>query len=556
MNKKRKAYLDSVIPLLPKYDPYRDAGECWFDYDEAWRRLAFFRRFLTHVKGKLAGQPFDLEPHERSIVANIFGWKRPDGTRRYREVLVFIPRKNDKSTLCAGLTLCALHMDREPGGEFYSTGGDKDQAGVVFKITKKMTQKSPHLRARSTVYADHIEVSDSVYMPVSAKPEGKHGYDVHVAVNDELHTHKTPELIEVIRTGTGARSQPLVIHITTADFDREGSICNELHDYAVRVRDGDYDDPAFLPVIYEVSAKDLEDDPECWKDPETWAKANPMLGKSISLEYLQRECARAQESPAYENTFKRLHLNIRTESQTRLLKMDNWDKLCGGELDITKYHGKQAVGAGLDLGNTSDLTALCLLFDREFDDGAPREFDAFWWHWTPRVKAEERQRQDRGANYTTWARAGWMELTEGNETDYAHIRKRINEIADDFGIPLMAIDRLFQGAQLSQDLAKDGLNIEEFGQGFYSMAAPTSEFVRLVNSGRIHHGDNALMRWQAANLQGEMNAAGSIKPCKARSGNKIDGAVACIMALGLAMKAEPPQSNWFDTHSESTFVSF
>ncbi len=538
--------LKQLTYTLPGYDPRLQQGECEFDEEDAQAFINIWEAVITHVKGPLAGQPYVLEPHEKAIVASIIGWKHPDGTRRYRHVLYFIPRGNAKSTFAAGFVAMFLFFDKEIGGDIYSTASSRDQARIVRDITKGMILNCPRLKAGADITNTAIVVKSKSYKALAAEAHTAHGLNVYVAINDEIHAHKTREFIDVIDTGMGKRLEPLRIDITTSDYNREGSICNEIHDYACKVRDGDIDDPAFLPAIFEVSAKELEKDPECWKDPKVWHRVNPMLGKAIPEDYFERQFNRALNSPAFENEFKRLHLNIRTENEVRLLSMTNWVELCGGELDITKYEGEQAVAGGLDLGNTSDLTAFCLIFERPGD--GDKEYDAFWWHWTPRAKAEERQRQDRGANYTSWADAGWMKLTDGNETDYSLVSHDIGEIGKRFGIPIIGVDRLFQGAETCQRLRSDyGFDVKEFGQGFGSMAMPTKYFMDLVNKGLLHHGNNLLMRWQAANLQGEMNAAGFYKPHKGRSGNKIDGIVSCIMALGIAMDTEPVQENPYET---------
>jgi phage terminase large subunit-like protein len=289
-------------------------------------------------------------------------------------------------------------------------------------------------------------------------------------------------------------------------------------------------DPGFLPAIFEAK---LEDD---WTDPKTWAKANPNLGKSVSMEYLERECARAKDSPAYENTFKRLHLNIRTESQDRLLDMHQWTTGCGGATSIEDYAGKEPAGAALDLGNVSDFTTLCVLYDLIGAPEGASAYAAFWWHWTPKLTAEKRQRRAAGANYTSWARDGWMTLTEGDTTDYAQIVADITAMAPMLNLKQIAVDRLFQGAQACTSLQNEGFEVLEFGQGFLSMAAPTLEFLDLVKRGALKHGDNPCVQWQAGNLMGQQDSAGNLKPDKAKSGNKIDGIVACIMACGIAAK--------------------
>jgi phage terminase large subunit-like protein len=193
------------------------------------------------------------------------------------------------------------------------------------------------------------------------------------------------------------------------------------------------------------------------------------------MEYMEREFARAKETPAYENTFKRLELNIRTRVVTKWLDMGRWDACCGN-INAEALKGRSCF-AGLDLGATSDLTSLCLLFPS--DEG----YEALWWYWVPRETAHRRQNRDR-IDYFGWVNEGYIEFTDGNETDYRHIRKRINEIAGDYGVRELAADRLFQGAQLCQDLADDGFEVVPFGMGYYSMAAPTQELERLINRSR------------------------------------------------------------------------
>ena len=318
---------DDVIGLVPGYDPQATAGDCWFDEEAADKVVGFFADCLVHVKGEFAGRPFLLEPWQQAIVANLFGWKRPDGTRRYREAFIFVPRKNGKSILAAGICIYMLFCDGEWGAEIYCAAAERDQAALVFDVAKQMVNHEPVLRDACRIYtkAITIESMGSTFKAISADASTKHGYNAHCAVIDELHAQKNRELVDVLITSTGARRQPLIVHITTSDFERP-SICNEKHDYASKVRDGIIEDRAFLPVIYEAGR---DDD---WTNPEVWAAVNPNYGVSISKEYLAHECQRAQEAPTYENTFKRLHLNIRTEQDVRWISMERWER-CGGPVD-------------------------------------------------------------------------------------------------------------------------------------------------------------------------------------------------------------------------------
>ena len=311
-----------LLSLLPGYDSEATADPSdYFDAEAAQLALDFFRECLTFIEGERAGEPFELEPWQQAIVAALFGWKRADGTRRYRESLIYVPRKNGKSPFCAGITLLVAYADGEPGAQLYSAAADRDQAALIFRHCAGMIARDPDLASRSRVYRSFksIEFPDnSVYKALSSDADTKHGLGAHLVIVDELHAHPDAELVETLVTSTAARRQPLVIYITTADYNRV-SICNQKYEYACKVRDQILEDSSFLPVIYEA----LPDDD--WTDPEVWRKANPNLGVSVKLEYLERECRRAKAEPSYQNTFRRLHLNQRTSQDTRWLSVEDWE---------------------------------------------------------------------------------------------------------------------------------------------------------------------------------------------------------------------------------------
>ncbi len=509
-----------IIQQIPGYDPVATAapGE-WFDPKAAQLALDFFPECLTHIKGALAGQPFELEPWQAAPIANMFGWKRADGTRRYRTVLILIARKNGKTTTAAGIVNYVLFCDNEPGAEIYSAAADREQAHLVFEPAAGMVRNDDMLRARAIIYTKSIVLKDysAAYRTISADAHTKHGYNTHCAVIDELHAQPNRDLVDVLTTSTGSRRQPLIIYITTSDFDRE-SICNETCDYAAKVRDGIIPDSSFLPVIYEAS---LDDD---WTKRKTWAKANPNLGVSVSTEYIKAQCQKAQEIPAYENTFKRLHLNIRTEQAVRWLPLEKgWDR-CADPVDPEALKGEPCF-AGLDMASTTDVAALVLYFPSAGHAVLP-------FFWIPEEGAHARERRDR-VPYVTWAREGHINLTEGNVIDYDRIRARINELGEIYHIREIAIDR-WNSTQLQTQLAGDGFEIVPFGQGFASMSSPSKELEKLILSNSLRHGGNPVLRWMASNVAVETDAAANIKPSKKRSTEKIDGIVALVMAIGRA----------------------
>ena len=490
-----------------------------YTYDEAaaQRAVDFFERYLRHIKGEWAGQPLFLLPwQEDDVIRPLFGWKRADGTRKYRRAYIEVPRKQGKSTLCAGIGLYLLFADQEPGAEIYSAASDREQAAIVFDLAKTMAELNPSLAKRSSTYMRSIVVpaTSSSYKVLSAESYTKHGFNSHGLIFDELHAQPNRELWDVLTTSMGARRQPLVVAITTAGWDRN-SICWEQHEYAEKVRDGIIDDPAFLPVIYNAAGLD-------WKTSEAWAKANPSLGVTVKLDFLEAECKRAQEVPGYQNTFRRLYLNEWTQQSERWLDMGTWDA-CGGPVDPIALEKRTCFG-GLDLSATTDVTSLVLAFP----GAAP--IDVLSWHWIPQESARKRAEKDR-VPYPDWIRDGHMEATEGNVVDYDVIRERLNQLRERYNILEVAIDR-WNSTQLQTQLQGDGFTIVPFGQGYASMSAPTKELEKLVLSKSLRHGGQPVLRWMASNVAVEIDAAGNLKPSKSKSRERIDGITALCMALG------------------------
>ena len=527
------------------YSPYDTRGTAVFREAKAQTAIEFFEKRLVHIKGEKAGQPLRLEKWQSDIIGSLFGWYMPDKTRRYRMAYIEIPRKNGKSTLSAGIALLLLYMSGEPGAEIYSAAADREQAAIVFEIAKENVLRNPLLEKNSTLYLRSIVNRDGTsgllkgsYKVLSADAHTKHGYNPYGIIFDELHAQPNRELWDVLNTGTGARRDPLTVAITTAGFDRH-SICYEQRQYAEKVRDGVIDDHSFLPVIWAASETDD------WTDPQTWRDANPNINKSVSFDYLERECKRAQETPTYENTFKRLHLNLWTEQDVRWLPMDKWDRVsevaCGRHADygdgigwramaMQNLAGSECVG-GLDLSTTQDITAFALVFDAE--EGTV----LLPFFWVPGEGARQREKRDR-VPYVTWANQGFITLTDGDVIDYDVVRRDINELGKQFNIRAIARDR-WNAAQITTQLQGDGFDIKDWGQGYAMMSAPSKEFEKRLIGGKLLHGGNPVLRWMANNVAAEIDAAGNIKPSKKKSTERIDGIVACVMGIGLLIGDQP-----------------
>lgn len=501
----------------PASGPYR------FDEAAASRAVEFIERLLRHTTGKWSGQPFKLMEWQRErVIRPLFGWKRSDGTRRYRYCYIEIPRKNGKSALGAAIALALLYADDEPGAMIYSCAGDRSQARIIFEAASNMVRQAAPLAKLSNIYRNSIffRRAMSRYEVISADAPTKHGLNPHGVMFDELHVQPTRELWDTMSTAVGARRQPMIVAITTAGWDRR-TICWDIHKHAMSVAADPSIDPEFLPVIYAADPKDP------WDSPETWRKANPSLNVTIDESFLASECKRAKEMPSYENTFRRLYLNQWTEQSERWLPMEKWD-VCGDKFDLESFHGEEC-WAALDLSTSTDTTALVLLFERD-------NVFYVWPHfWVPSETTDRRERREK-IKYREWAQLGYMEMCDGPVISYERVLERIDWYAARVKIKEIAIDR-WNASNVGTELQRRDIPVVAFGQGFASMSAPTKCLEALVLSGGIRHNKHPVLRWMASNVAIErekQDPAGNIKPHKGRSADKIDGIVALIMALGRA----------------------
>ena len=494
-------------------------------YDEAKAdRVVRIIGNLQHTKGEYAGKPFVLEPWQEEFVRKLFGTVRDDGRRQYRTAYLEVARKNGKSELAAAIALYLLFFDREPGAEIYSAAGDRDQAAIVFDVALDMLRQSSSLmgKAKTLPSTRRIIHGNSVYRVLSADHGTKHGFNAHGVIFDELHTQPNRKLWDVLTTSGGTRAQPLVFTITTAGYDRN-SICWEQHEYARKILDGIVEDPTFLPCIYAVG----EDDD--WEDESVWYKANPALGVFRDLDEMRAMFNKAKQTPALQNTFRRLYLNQWTRQDTRYIPMNAWDETTG-EVYEEDLEGEVAY-AGMDLASTTDIAALVLVFPDK--DGC---FDVWPVFWVPEEAVEERVQRDR-VPYDVWIDQGLIRTTPGNVIDYRYIRRDIQELGEKFHLRQIAFDP-WHATEIVQYLDDDGFEMVQFRQGWGSMAAPTKELLRLILEKRIRHGGQAVLRWMADNMTVKQDPAGNFKPDKSKSTEKIDGMVALIMGLDLALRNE------------------
>ena len=432
-----------------------------------------------------------------------------------------------KSELAAAVALLLCCGDGEERAEVYGCAADRQQATIVFDVAADMVRMCPSLNKRVKILTATKRIvyqpTNSFYQVLSAEAYSKHGFNISGVVFDELHTQPNRKLFDVMTKGSGdARMQPLYFLITTAGTDTK-SICYETHQKAKDIIEGRKIDPTFYPVIYGA------DEGDDWTDPKVWKKANPSLGVTVDIDKVKAACESAKQNPGEENAFRQLRLNQWVKQAVRWMPMDKWDK-CAFSADITQLEGRVCYG-GLDLSSSTDITAFVLVFPPEYEDD---KYIILPYFWIPEDNMQTRVARDH-VPYDVWERQGYLETTEGNVIHYGYIEKFIENLGERFNIREIAFDR-WGAVQMTQNLEGMGFTVVPFGQGFKDMSPPTKELMKLVLEERIAHGGHPVLRWMMDNIYIRTDPAGNIKPDKEKSTEKIDGAVATIMALDRAIR--------------------
>ena len=512
---------------LKNYKPTKfKAKDSYYDKEYADFAVAFIES-LCHTKGTWAGKRFELMDWQEQIIRDLFGILKPNGYRQFNTAYIEIPKKNGKSELAAAVALLLTCGDGEQRAEVYGAAADRQQASIVFDVAADMVRMCPALNKRVKILASQkrliYEPTNSFYQVLSAEAYSKHGFNVHGVVFDELHSQPNRKLYDVLTKGSGdARMQPLFFLITTAGTDTH-SICYEVHQKAQDIIDGRKIDPTFYPVIYGA------DDTEDWTSPKVWKKCNPSLGETIGVDKVKTACESAKQNPGEENSFRQLRLNQWVKQAVRWMPMDKWDK-CAFAVNEEQLQGRVCYG-GLDLSSTTDITAFVLVFPPLDEDD---KYIILPYFWIPEDTLDLRVKRDH-VPYDIWERQGYLQTTEGNVVHYGYIEKFIEELGKKFNIREIAFDR-WGAVQMVQNLEGMGFTVVPFGQGFKDMSPPTKELMKLTLEQKIAHGGHPVLRWNMDNIFIRTDPAGNIKADKEKSTEKIDGAVATIMALDRAIR--------------------
>jgi phage terminase large subunit-like protein len=499
-----------------------------FDPERASRVCNFFTRVLG----------FELIRWQTEILRHIFGNVDERGLRIIARAYLEVAKKNGKSSFAAGLPLYMLLDDNEPGAECYSAATTKEQAGIVFRTAAAMVEGLPVLRRqlrviRSTKVIVKRKEIDSYYKAISADGDAQDGINPHCAVIDELHRWRTArafELYDVLVKGAIARRQPLAFEITTAgSTEEESPIAHQEHEYTENTNARIFTDAKFFGRIY--AAKPDDD----WTKEETWLKANPSLaiegnpGGFLPLAAIKSKCEEAINMPSRQSAFKRYHLGIWLSTEKEWMPIETWDG-CAAE---TRAVVDRPCYIGLDLSSTVDLTSLVLLFP----DLADGSYDILPFFWMPKDRIRERELADR-VPYGTWVEQGLIEAVEGDVIDQREIKKKIQWATECFDIRELGYDP-HSARQLALEL-NDTLGVKciPVPQVFAHLSEPTKKLMELALQKKLRHGGHAVLRWNAKCVRVKGDGNDNIKPVKPdrmKSGKRIDGIVALILAISRGM---------------------
>lgn len=494
----------------------------YFDEMAARMGLAFFT-VLRHSKGEWAGQVIKLEPWQQFYLWGLFGWRRADGSRRFRTSYLEVARKNGKSTLMAGVGLYLVAADNEPGAEVYTAATKRDQARIIHQEAVRMVKQSPVLGRELKLVKDNIHSTKtfSKYEPVGRDSATLDGLNVHGGLVDELHAHPTGDLWDVLETATGSRRQPLMAAVTTAGHNRQ-SVCYQFHDYTEKILAGVLDDDAWHGMVFTLDRTEtgeLED----WENEASWIKSNPNLGVSKKLDDMRDKAHKAKQMPARLNTFLQKELNIWTQASTRWIDPERW-RLCNLRPVVAAAMAGRPCYGGLDLSSTLDITALVWVYT-PVDGG--EIMDAFCRFWIPEANVMKRVKRDR-VPYDAWIRAGLITPTPGDVVDYDFIREQIRQDLTLFDVKELAYDP-WNATEVSTKLEQEGAPMVEFRQGVVSMNPAMKALEVAIQKKTLNHGGNPVLTWMADNLVAASDPAGNLKPDKDKSIEKIDGILGLLM---------------------------
>lgn len=518
-----------------------------FDERKAIKPCKFIE-LLKHIKGPKANEYIELEPWQIFIVTTIFGWvNKVSGVRRFLTAYIEIPRGNGKSALASGIALYLLCVDGEAAPDVYSFAVDKEQAKIVYGDAAAMCENNAPLVKAFGIKLLSNAIKNlrtkGTFKPMSSEIKKLDGLNPHGAVIDELHAHPTRKVWDLVKKAMAKRAQPLLFAITTAGYIIDG-ICAEVRTMVQHVLEGTFESDSVFGIIYTI------DDGDDWDDIEAIKKANPNWGISVQPRAVLEELRQAHLSVQSQNDFKVKYLDVWVNSNQQWLDISKWDKTVT-DLSMGDFIGCPCI-IGMDLASKIDLATIVIVFWRVESDGL-LHFYAFQKSWIP----AERVKSSRNVFYANWVKAGHLHTNSGEITDYTQIEQEIIEISKNHDVLCVAYDPA-QATMISQNLINEGITMVELTQNVRNLSEPMKQVQAWLYSGRLHHADDPLFRWQAGNVVAHLDAKENIYPRKEKGAGdpKIDSIVALIMATNQIIQKDIENTYQYYNNIDSDELSF
>jgi phage terminase large subunit-like protein len=527
----------------------------WLDHKKGFAVIRFFEKIIKHTKGKSAGKPFLLSPHQQFTLYNIYAWQTNnefcEAIRLVRNVYEKVAKKNGKTAVEAADGLFSMAFDGEEGAEVYIGATKEEQAKLCFNQAADFINKSSLLRdAGFKVYQKEIRFApaNSFMKPLGGDSKTQDGINSHKTIIDEYHAHRDDSVKENLESSSAARKQPITKTITTAGTNIHG-VCKNFEDSCVNILEGVAEDDTFLIMIHDL---DKDDD---WEDENNWIKCNPNLGVTVSLDFLRKEFIKAKNQPSKIPNFKTKHLNMWVDGVSELIPSAYWNK-CMIPIQENNF-AKIGNCGGLDLSSTIDITAYAMI--SEPDAEGIRDLKV--WCFCPLDTIEKRSKEDR-VPYKYWANLKrenaedendtYLIATPGNMVDYAEVEKVVIKQYYQNKTKHVEYDRKFSGV-LVQNLQKEDIELSPFVQTLMNYTSPTKEFMRLVMSGKLRVGNNPILKWMLSGCVAITDTNENIRLDKSRSTKRIDGIIASIMALAGTMGAEESNDSKYNDPNVTPF---
>lgn len=519
----------------------------YFDRKAATKYVKFFE-LLKLWEGKWANQPFKPEPWMQFIIWNIFGFKeskfgdKSKNPRRFNTAYIEVARKNAKTTFASAVGLEMMTIDREEGAQIYSAATKQPQAKIALDIARNLVRQSPALSKHLTVYQHniHSEASFSKFEALSSDSRKQDGLNPHMGLIDEFHAWDNEGLYNVIESGMGSRTQPLMFIITTAGYNKIGP-CYRMRGNIIRILEGIIEQEDTFGIIYTL------DNDEEWKDENMWIKSNPsMEAIDTTKDFIRKRVKKAENDNLLLVDVLTKNFNVWTDASEIWIRDRDW-MACADQTKLEELAGMTCYG-GIDLSSESDITSLCLYF--------PDTGDYLWWMWCPAQTAADRETYEN-VNYRAWINGGHLIKTEGNSVDYNAMRRVVTGyyidgrtvmyeegcLAEKFNIIRIGYDR-FNSSQLVNDFMADGMTMSKFSMAIGNMNSPTKQFRKDVLDKEVKHGGNPVMRWMVSNVELRKDVNGNVSPDRDKSSDKIDGVMSAIIARGEALTDAAQEINY------------